>query len=48
MGRTPCPKLAAFKEFGRNSAARVATTPVPTAAEVVGSYYPATPVTDAK
>jgi hypothetical protein len=27
-------------------AARVATPPVPTAADIIGSYYPAVPVTD--
>ena len=45
-GSNPLPELAAFKQFGRDSAARVATTPVPTAAEIVGSYYPAPPVSD--
>jgi hypothetical protein len=45
-GSNPLPKLAAFKEFGRDSAARVATPPVPTAAEIIGSYYPAESVTD--
>ena len=37
--------VAAFKEFGRDSAARVATPPLPTAADIIGSYYPAVPVT---
>ena len=32
-GSNPLPELAAFKEFGRDSAARVATAPVPTAAD---------------
>jgi hypothetical protein len=45
-GSNPLPELAAFREFGRDSAARVATPPVPTAAEIIGSYYPAVPVTD--
>ena len=45
-GSNPLPKLAAFKEFGRDSAARVATPPVPTAADIIGAYYPAEPVTD--
>jgi hypothetical protein len=45
-GSNPLPELAAFREFGRDSAARVATAPVPAAADIVGSYYPATPVTD--
>jgi hypothetical protein len=44
-GSNPLPELAAFKEFGRDSAARVATPPVPTAADIIGSYYPAAPVT---
>ncbi len=46
-GSNPLPELAAFKEFGRNSAARVATAPVPTAADIIGSYYPPVPVTGA-
>ena len=46
-GSNPLPELSAFREFGRDSAARVATTPVPTAADIIGSYYPAVPVTDA-
>jgi len=46
-GSTPLPELPAFKEFGRNSAARVATAPVPTAADIIGSYYPPVPVTGA-
>src|SRR5215468_6033840 len=44
-GSNPLPELAAFKEFGRDSAARVATAPVPTAADIIGSYHPAVPVT---
>jgi hypothetical protein len=44
-GSNPLPELAAFKEFGRDSAARVATPPVPRAADIIGSYYPAAPVT---
>jgi hypothetical protein len=31
----------------QDSAARVATTPVPTPADIIGPYYPAVPVTDA-
>jgi hypothetical protein len=46
-GSNPLPELAAFKEFGRDSAARVATPPVPTPAHIIGSYYPPAPVTDA-
>jgi hypothetical protein len=45
-GSNPLPDLAAFREFGRDLGARVATAPVPAAAGIVGSYYPATPVTD--
>jgi hypothetical protein len=45
-GSNPLPQLSAFREFGRDSAARVATPPVPTAAGIIGSYYPVTPVTD--
>ena len=44
-GSNPLPDRASFKEFGRDSAARVATAPVPTAADIIGSYYPAVPVT---
>jgi hypothetical protein len=43
-GSNPLPELAAFREFGRDCPARVATPPVPTAAEIVGSYCPATPL----
>ena len=46
-GSNPLPGLAAFREFGRGSADRVATTPVPTPADIIGSYYPTVPVTDA-
>jgi hypothetical protein len=45
-GSNPLPQLAAFQEFGRDSAARVATPPVPTPADIIGSYHPATPLTD--
>ena len=44
-GSNPLPEPASFKEFGRDSAARVATAPVPTAADIIGSYHPAVPVT---
>jgi hypothetical protein len=43
-GSNPLPEMAAFKEFGRDSASRVATTPMPTAAEIIGSYHPQIPV----
>ncbi|MEP7023145.1 MAG: antibiotic biosynthesis monooxygenase [Actinomycetota bacterium] len=46
-GSNPLPELAAFKEFGRDSASRVATTPAPAAADIIGSYYPPVPVTAA-
>lgn len=39
-GSNPLPKLAAFREFGKDSADRVATTPVPAAADIIGSYHP--------
>jgi hypothetical protein len=39
-GSNPLPEMTAFKEFGKDSAARVATTPEPTAADIIGSYYP--------
>jgi hypothetical protein len=44
-GSNPLPEMAAFKEFGKDSAARVATAPVPTAADIIGSYRPATSLT---
>ena len=40
-GSNPLPALAAFQAFGRDSASRVATTPVPTTATVIGYYYAA-------
>jgi hypothetical protein len=46
-GSNPLPELAAFKEFGRDSASRVATPPVPVAACIIGSYCPAVPLTSA-
>lgn len=39
-GSNPLPALSAFQEFGRDSGSRVATEPVPTAAVIIGSYYP--------
>jgi hypothetical protein len=45
-GSNPLPQLAAFQQFGKDLAARVATPPVPTQADIVGSYFPATPVSD--
>ena len=39
-GSNPLPGLSAFQEFTRGLAARVATPPVPTAADIVGSYVP--------
>jgi hypothetical protein len=39
-GSNPLPQLAAFQEFGKDSASRVSTPPVPTAAQIVGSYHP--------
>ncbi len=46
-GSNPLPELAAFRAFGRDLAARVATAPNPTAADIIGSYHPPVPVTDA-
>jgi hypothetical protein len=43
-GSNPLPQMATFRQFGKDSAARVATTPVPTAADIVGSYHPAAPI----
>jgi hypothetical protein len=43
-GSNPLPDMEAFREFSKDSAARVATTPVPTAADIVGSYHPTTPI----
>jgi hypothetical protein len=40
-GSNPLPEMASFRQFGQDSAARVATPPVPTAAEIIGSYQPA-------
>ena len=45
-GSNPLPELAAFKEFGKDSAARVTTPPVPAPADIIGSYYPAAPLPD--
>jgi hypothetical protein len=39
-GSNPLPEFSAFKEFGRDSGDRVATQPAPTAADIIGSYYP--------
>jgi hypothetical protein len=39
-GSNPLPELAAFKEFGKDIADRVATAPNPTAAAIIGSYHP--------
>jgi len=40
-GANPLPAMSAFGEFGRDIAARVATSPAPTGAALVGSYVPA-------
>lgn len=39
-GSNPLPEMSAFKEFGKDIAARVATTPAPTAADIIGTYHP--------
>lgn len=46
-GSNPIPQLAAFRQFSQDVAARVATTPVPTTAAVVGSYHPLASTLDA-
>jgi hypothetical protein len=43
-GSNPLPEFSAFREFGRDSGSRVATQPVPTAADIVGSYHPPKPI----
>jgi len=43
-GSNPLPELTSFKEFSRDLAARVATPPTPTAADLVGTYQPPSPV----
>ena len=44
-GSNPLPEMTAFSEFGRDLASRVASPPAPKAAEIIGSYHPARPVT---
>jgi hypothetical protein len=39
-GSNPLPQLAAFQQFSEGAASRVATPPIPTAAQIVGSYHP--------
>ena len=43
-GANPLTAMSSFKEFGRDSGSRVATEPVPTAADIIGAYHPAKPV----
>ena len=43
-GANPLPELSAFREFGRDNASRVATPPVPTAADLIGTYVPSSPL----
>jgi hypothetical protein len=43
-GSNPLPNMTAFQEFSRNAGGRVATPPTPTAADIIGSYHPATPL----
>jgi hypothetical protein len=42
-GSNPLPEMSAFQQFGHDAAARVATPPVPTAADIIGSYRPVAP-----
>ena len=46
-GSNPIPDLASFRQFSQDAATRVATTPVPTAAEIIGSYHPIAPTGEA-
>lgn len=46
-GSNPIPGLAAFQRFSQDAASRVATTPVPTAADIIGSYRPVAPTGEA-
>jgi hypothetical protein len=39
-GVNPLPQLASFRAFSTELASRVATPPVPSAADVIGSYRP--------
>jgi hypothetical protein len=43
-GSNPLTEMSAFKRFGADVAARVATPPVPAAASIIGSYRPVTPI----
>jgi hypothetical protein len=43
-GSNPLPEMTAFRAFGKDSADRVATPPVPTAADIIGSYRPTAPL----
>ena len=46
-GSTPLHDMAAFQEFGKDSASRMVTPPNPTPAEIIGSYHPAVPISAA-
>ena len=46
-GSNPLPELASFRQFSKDAAARVATTPEPTAADIIGSYHPIAPTGEA-
>jgi hypothetical protein len=43
-GSNPLPRMSSFQEFGRDSGDRVATQPVPTAADIIGTYRPPAPL----
>ena len=45
-GSNPLPQMSSFRAFGRDSGERVATAPVPTAADIIGSYVPVPSVSD--
>lgn len=42
-GSNPIPHLSAFQRFSQDAAARVATSPKPTPADIIGSYHPVAP-----
>jgi hypothetical protein len=43
-GSNPLPALESFQAFAKDLPARASTPPNPTAATIVGSYYPADPI----
>ena len=39
-GSNPLPEMTSFQKFNENASGRVATPPVPTPADIIGSYHP--------